>query len=82
MGAGQTGRGRRPDQQDRGLGTRLLRTVLDRCDREATPAHPEATSHDDLRLYERHGFDVLEELMVPAGPPIWPMWRQAGAHRR
>lgn len=70
-----------PDRQGRGLGTRLLRTVLDRCDREATPAYLEATSRDNLRLYERHGFEVMEELTVPAGPPIWPMWREAGAHR-
>lgn len=64
-----------PEQQGRGIGSRLLRSVLDRCDAEGTPAYLEATSVDNRRLYERHGFELLRELSLPDGPPLWSMWR-------
>lgn len=67
--------GVRPDRQGRGHGSALLRTVLDRADRTATPAYLEATSPANRRLYERHGFRVTGELAVAGGPPVWPMWR-------
>jgi hypothetical protein len=28
------------------------------------------------RLYERHGFEVLEPFTLPGGPPLYPMWRE------
>ncbi len=64
-----------PEQQGRGIGSRLLRSVLDRCDAEGTPAYLEATTVDNRRLYERHGFELLSELTLPDGPPLWSMWR-------
>lgn len=64
-----------PEQQGRGIGSRLLRSVLDRCDAEGTPAYLEATTVDNRRLYERHGFELLRELVLPDGPPLWSMWR-------
>lgn len=64
-----------PAQQGRGIGSRLLRSVLDRCDAEGTPAYLEATTVDNRRLYERHGFELLRELALPDGPPLWSMWR-------
>lgn len=73
-----------PEHRGRGLGSRLLTTVLQHCDATGTPAYLEATSVDNRRLYERHGFDTVGELTVPQGPPLWPMWREpitAPAHR-
>jgi RimJ/RimL family protein N-acetyltransferase len=65
-----------PEAQGRGLGTTLLRPVLDKCDRERIPAYLEATSTGSRRCYERAGFEVRSEERLPGdGPPFWPMWR-------
>jgi predicted GNAT family N-acyltransferase len=53
----------------------LLREVLQRCDRDRTPAYLEATSPENVRLYRRHGFEVTGEICLPDGPSLWPMWR-------
>lgn len=67
-----------PASQGRGLGSELLRPVLDRCDGERRPAYLEASSERNRALYERHGFEPTDELRLPGGgPPIWPMWRDA-----
>lgn len=65
-----------PDLQGRGLGSAMIRAVLDRADREGVPAYLEATSRGNRRLYERHGFVVAGELSIVGGPPVWPMWRE------
>jgi GNAT superfamily N-acetyltransferase len=66
-----------PAAQGTGLGSRLMYPVLSRCDAEGIPAYLEASSPRNRALYERHGFEVSEELELPAGgPPIWLMWRE------
>ena len=37
--------------------------------RRAKPAYLEATSADNRRLYERHGFEVVRERQLPLAPP-------------
>lgn len=64
-----------PEHQGRGLGSQLLTTVLAHADATSTPAYLEATSPDNRRLYERHGFDTIGEIILPDGPAVWPMWR-------
>jgi GNAT superfamily N-acetyltransferase len=65
-----------PAWQGRGYGAALLRPVLDRCDRDGTPAYLEASSPRNRALYERHGFEVLEECQYASdSPPMWRMWR-------
>jgi GNAT superfamily N-acetyltransferase len=66
-----------PAAQGHGLGTRLLRPTLDRCDRERLPAYLEATSERNRALYERLGFQVQDELRLGSSPPLWPMRRPA-----
>jgi ribosomal protein S18 acetylase RimI-like enzyme len=66
-----------PGAQRQGFGSRLMYPVLARCDAERTPAYLEASSPRNRALYERHGFEVTEELSLPkGGPPIWLMWRE------
>jgi GNAT superfamily N-acetyltransferase len=65
-----------PANQGRGVGSALLERILVRADRDAATAYLDATSMRNRRLYERHGFEAGDELLVPGGPPLWPMWRQ------
>jgi RimJ/RimL family protein N-acetyltransferase len=71
--------GVRPGLQGQGLGSALMRPVLDRCDSGDLPAYLEASSERSARLYERLGFIHLGVLELPdGGPPVWPMRRPPG----
>ena len=61
--------------QGQGLGSRLLRPMLDRCDHEAVGAYLESSKAENVPFYERHGFQVTDELTFPRGPRMWTMWR-------
>ena len=63
-----------PECQGAGIGSALLRAVLDRCDREGAAAYLEADERSKL-LYLKHGFEASGELRLPKGPSFWPMWR-------
>ena len=67
-----------PEWQGRGFGAALLRPILERCDRERVPAYLEASSPRNRALYERNGFEVVEEMTVRDSPPFWRMWRAPG----
>jgi len=67
--------GTRPEWQSRGIGSALMRVVLDRCDREDMPAYLEATSERNKQLYLRHGFTVTGDIRLRDSPPLWCMWR-------
>ncbi len=53
------------DRQGEGIGTALTRPVLDRCDRDSIPAYLETAGARNVLLYERLGFEVVEELTLP-----------------
>jgi ribosomal protein S18 acetylase RimI-like enzyme len=66
-----------PEHQGRGHGSALLRAVLGGCDERGEAAYLEASTKDNARLYERHGFRVTEEVPLASdGPPVWLMWRE------
>jgi len=67
-----------PERQGSGIGSALLRPILERCDREVTPAYLETANPANLRLYERHGFAVRERLDLRDGPRVWTMLRIPG----
>lgn len=66
----------RSEWQSRGIGSALMRPVLEMCDRNEMPAYLEATSERNKQLYLRHGFEVTGEINLPGGPSMWPMWRE------
>ncbi|MFI0540108.1 GNAT family N-acetyltransferase [Streptomyces sp. WSLK1-3] len=71
-----------PECQGEGLGTALIGSVLQRCDRDGLPAYLEASSERSRGLYERLGFQLVDRpLDLPGGPRMWPMWREPGASR-
>jgi GNAT superfamily N-acetyltransferase len=70
-----------PEAQGRGLGTALMRPVLEKCDRGRVPAYLEATTARSRNCYERLGFEIRsEERLAGDGPPFFPMWRPAGTN--
>jgi GNAT superfamily N-acetyltransferase len=64
-----------PERQGRGLGTTLLRAVLDRADAVSLPVYLEATCERNAALYERLAFRRLAALRFGASPPLLPMLR-------
>jgi ribosomal protein S18 acetylase RimI-like enzyme len=64
-----------PEAQGQGLGSRLMRPTLDRCDEEGLPAYLEASSERNAALYERLGFRCTEVLRFAGSPPLRLMTR-------
>jgi ribosomal protein S18 acetylase RimI-like enzyme len=64
-----------PEAQGRGLGSALMRPMLERCDREGVGAYLESSKESNVAFYGRHGFRVTGEMRFPRGPRLWLMWR-------
>lgn len=71
-----------PTAQGNGIGSALLRAVTGRADAQGARCYLEATSDDNRRLYERHGFAATAAVVVGDGcSPLWAMWREPGGGR-
>lgn len=65
-----------PSVRGAGFGQALMRSRLDRVDDEHAPAYLESSKPENAPYYERFGFEVTGEIVLPdGGPTIWPMWR-------
>jgi GNAT superfamily N-acetyltransferase len=64
-----------PPHQGKGLGSALMEPVMELCDRDGVPAYLESSKERNIDFYSRFGFRVLEEVKLPRGPKMWPMWR-------
>jgi GNAT superfamily N-acetyltransferase len=66
-----------PTVRGAGFGHALMRSRLDRCDAEGSPAYLENSNPKNESYYMRFGFEVMGEIKLPdGGPPLWPMWRK------
>ena len=65
-----------PDSRGGGFGHALMTSRLDRCDAAGAPAYLESSNPANIGYYNRFGFDVTGEIVIPDGPSLWPMWRQ------
>jgi GNAT superfamily N-acetyltransferase len=65
-----------PGWQRRGVGSALVGTVLERVDREQTPAYLETQRAENVPWYARHGFEVVDELRPRGCPTMWTMRRE------
>ena len=65
-----------PEEQGRGFGARILRPVIDICDRDGVPAYLESSNPRNLPFYFRQGWVQTGEIEIPDGPLLFPMWRQ------
>jgi GNAT superfamily N-acetyltransferase len=65
-----------PSVRGAGFGHALMRSRLDRCDAEGSPAYLENSNPKNEAYYLRFGFEITGEINLPDdGPPLWPMWR-------
>jgi ribosomal protein S18 acetylase RimI-like enzyme len=64
------------DQQGKGIGGALMQPVLAHCDAEGVPCYLESSKERNVPFYRRHGFEVVKEVGLPDGPPLWTMWRE------
>jgi GNAT superfamily N-acetyltransferase len=72
--------GTEPDQQGHGIGSALIQTMLPRIDEEGFPAYLESSKEQNVPLYRRFGFEVIDEHHSPGkAPTIWRMWREPRA---
>lgn len=65
-----------PAHQGKGIGSALLRHALNASDSQKVLAYLEATSPQNVPLYERHGFEALGSIQVADSPPVVPMLRK------
>ena len=68
--------GTHPDHRGRGIATRLLQPVLERCDAEGRPAYLETSTPASIGFYRRRGFRVRDHVGLPGGPPVVTLWRE------
>ncbi len=66
-----------PPVRGKGFGQVVMRSRLDRVDAEHAPAYLESSKFQNLAYYQRFGFEVTDEVVLPdGGPTMWPMWRR------
>lgn len=66
-----------PPAQGRGIGTRLIAPGLARADAQSLPCYLTTARGENVRFYERFGFQVEAERLplVQGGPTHWGMRR-------
>jgi ribosomal protein S18 acetylase RimI-like enzyme len=62
--------------QGQGIGSKLLKPMIDKFDREECPAYLESTNAANIPLYERFGFSLVGRIEVNDCPPLFPMVRR------
>ena len=67
--------GVQPSLAGQGHGGAIIRHTLDLADVDGQPCYLESSSPRNIPLYERLGFEVIQEIALPNGPKMWGMWR-------
>lgn len=69
--------GTRDGARHTGMGSALMKRLLQTADAAGVPTYLENSSVANLPFYRKHGFEVLRELTLPdRGPPMWLMQRE------
>jgi ribosomal protein S18 acetylase RimI-like enzyme len=63
-----------PELQGHGIGSQLMNRFCEHVDGEKKGAYLETDRKENVRLYERFGFSIKEEIVVD-GQRNWLMWR-------
>ena len=64
-----------PVHQRTGVGTAIIRPVLDRCDRDGAVAYLETSRERNTVYYSRFGFERTGHVRIDNGPELWTMQR-------
>jgi ribosomal protein S18 acetylase RimI-like enzyme len=72
--------GTAPAHQGKGMGTRLLQPMIERCDTEGVGAYLESSKESNLAFYGRFGFEITKVITHKAAKgqaqlQQWLMWR-------
>jgi GNAT superfamily N-acetyltransferase len=59
-----------PERQGRGLGSALMRPVLERCDADGIEAFLESSTERSAALYARNGFSLTGTFDMPGSGPL------------
>ena len=66
-----------PAKQGQGLGSRLMSPILARADDSGVSCWLDTHQEMNVRLYERHGFEIVERADIPGHPlPVYGMLRR------
>jgi ribosomal protein S18 acetylase RimI-like enzyme len=66
-----------PACHGQGIGSRLLRPVLDQAGRDGVPCYLETETEGNVAFYRKHGFEVVSEYVLPGlGVAFWTMLRE------
>lgn len=65
-----------PFQQGNGVGSALMKHAVAACDKDGVLAYLESSNPRNISLYERHGFEVIDEIQVGSSPTMRPMLRK------
>lgn len=65
-----------PDRQGQGYASTLLTHTLTKLDDKGIPAYLESSNPRNNPLYQRHGFQITDEIHLKNGPTLWRMWRK------
>lgn len=66
-----------PTARGEGRGSALLSEALVRADAEHMPVYLDSTNTRNVPFYQRHGFEVLDTIVIGSSPPVRPMLRAA-----
>ena len=69
--------GIRSGKQGKGLGSKIMNTIKEECDREGVHLYLETEKEDNLPFYEKHGLMVLQKIVFEKiNQPMWEMARK------
>ncbi len=69
-----------PDAQGKGWGGTAIRAGIAEANRLGVNTCLETAKQSNVAIYQRLGFDVVDEWQVPGGPRFWTMVRPQGEH--
>ena len=66
-----------PNEQGKGYGGLLIKTVLKHIERDGLPTYLETNTEKNVSIYQRYDFEILEHSIIPeTDVPLWCMLRK------
>jgi GNAT superfamily N-acetyltransferase len=68
-----------PALQGKGYGGKMMRALIDHCDREGLYLYLETETKKNVEIYHRFGLSVIQQITLPVLElPMWEMMRSPG----